>query len=425
MRKIFIIMAVALGVAFGAQAQQSADLAALQQQLNELSAKIAQLEKANTEKAAMAEKAVQMENANAEKIAQIEQDNAKKTWSIEQLQAEGKKNLAGAWANDIKLAGDFRYRYENREVDGITMKDRQRMRLRIGAYGKVNDFTDFGVRLASGDKKDGTSTNQDEGDNASKKEVWLDQMFVDMHPEIFGGAHMFVGKMPQPWITYGSGLIWDTDINPEGVALTYEKQFLPVKLKANTGAFVLKEGGGDEDIRLWSSQVALEKTIGPGTLTLGVSDYYVANANLSTNIAGASGNRNTPNTGFNMVEGFGSYGFTVFKLPVLLNGQYVVNVDATTSEDTAYLAGITLGKAKEKGTWEIGYTYRDIEKDAVVAGFNDSDFAGETWTGCSGHRFSGKYQVFKNMSADLAYILSTDYKDRSANTLQADLNFKF
>jgi len=425
MRKIFIIMTVAAGIALGAQAQQSAELSALQQQLNELSAKIAQLEKANAEKAALIEKTAVVENENAAKIAQIEQDNAKKTWSIEQLQAEGKKDDAASWANDIKLAGDFRYRYENREVEDAITKDRQRVRLRVGAYGKVNDFTDFGVRLASGDKKDATSTNQDDGDNASKKTVWLDQMFVDMHPEIFGGAHMFLGKMPQPWITYNSGLIWDTDINPEGVALTYEKQFLPFKLKANTGAFVLKEGGGDEDIRLWSGQVAVERTIGPGVLTLGVSDYYVANANFSTNLAGTAGNYNTPNTGFNMVEGFGSYGFTVFKLPVLLNGQYVVNMDAASSEDTAYLAGITLGKAKEKGTWEIGYTYRDIEKDAVVAGFNDSDFAGETWTGCSGHRFNGKYQVFKNLSADLAYILSTDYKERSANTLQADLNFKF
>jgi hypothetical protein len=425
MKKMLMITAVAAMTAFSVQAQGSEELAALQKQLNELSAKIAQLEKANAEKTTQVEQTAQIENANAAKIAQIEQDNAKKTWSLEQLQAEGKKNLAGAWANDIKLAGDFRYRYENREVADAIKKDRQRIRLRVGTYGKANDFTDFGVRLAGGDKKDATSTNQDEGDNASKKTVWLDQMFVDLHPEIFGGAHMFLGKMPQPWITYGSGLIWDTDLNPEGIALTYEKQFLPVKLKANTGSFVLKENDGDEDIRLWSGQVAVEKTIGPGTLTLGVSDYYVANANFSTNLTGTKGNFNTPNTGFNMVEGFGSYGFTVLKLPILLNGQYVVNVDATSSEDTAYLGGITVGKAKEKGTWEIGYTYRDIEKDAVIAGFNDSDFAGETWTGCSGHRFSGKYQVFKNMSADLAYILSTDYTGQDANTLQADLNFKF
>ena len=423
MRKIFIIMAVAVGIALGAQAQQSADLAALQQQLNELSAKIAQLEKANAEKTVVAEQAVQLENANAEKIAQIEKDNAAKAWSIEQMQAEGQKNQASAWANDIKLTGDLRARYENRVVDGETMKDRDRIRLRIGAYGKVNDYTDFGLRLATGGTR--TSANTDMGGNGdSMANIYLDQAYADMHPEILGGAHLFLGKMPQPWITYGSGLIWDTDLMPEGAALTYEKQFLPVKLKANTGMFVIQENNLD-DIKLWSGQVAVEKVVGPGTLTLGVSDYYfdTSTNNLVKYLGAKSGN--TPGGQFNLVEGFGSYGFTAFKIPVLLLGQYVVNADAATSEDTAYLGGITIGKAKDKGSWEIGYSYRDIQKDAVVAGLNDSDFAGETWTGCHGHWFKAKYQLAKNLSLDGAYILSTDYLNRDSTTVQADLNFKF
>lgn len=422
MRKIFIIMAVVVGTAVGAQAQQSGELAALQQQLNELSAKIAQLEKANAEKAAIVEKTAQMENANAAKIAQIEQDNAKKTWSLEQLQAEGKKNVAGAWANDIKLAGDVRARYENRQVDSDTTKDRDRIRVRVGAYGKVNDYTDFGVRLATGGER--TSSNSDFGENGdAMKNIYLDQAYVDMHPEMFGGAHLWLGKIPQPWITYNSGLIWDTDLNPEGAAVTYEKDYVPFKLKANAGTFIITENL-DNDIQLWNAQAAIEKKIGPGTLTLGVSDYYFdSGTNLVSYLKSKSAN--TPGGEFNLVEGFGSYGFTAFKLPVLLLSQYVVNTEAATSEDTAYLAGITIGKAKDKGTWEVGYSYRDIENDAVVGGLNDSDFAGQTWTGGHGHWFKAKYQVSKNLSADLAYILSTDYLDRDANTFQADLNFKF
>lgn len=437
MRKIFTIMTIAVGVAFGAQAQQSGELEVLKQQIMALSAKVEQLEKANAEKIAMVEQTTQIENANAVKIAQIEQDNAKKTWSIEQLQAEGKKDEAAAWANDIKLAGDIRARYENREVNNDTTKDRQRIRLRVGAYGKVNDFTDFGLRLATGGSR--TSSNSDLGDSGNStttasgmKDIWLDQAYVDMHPELLGGAHLFLGKMPQPWITYGSGLIWDTDLNPEGAALTYEKQFIPFKLKANAGSFVMRENNLSRDIQLWSGQVALEKAVGPGTLTMGVSEYYFDNANRGgTNGLSGSGVLNTDvqkgtANQFNLVEGFGSYGFTAFKLPVLLMGQYVVNTEAFNgSEDTAYLTGITIGKAKEKGSWEIGYSWRDIGRYAVVAGLNDSDFAGETWAGCRGHRFSGKYQVFKNMSADLAYILSEDWRGRNANTLQADLNFKF
>ncbi len=407
MKKIlWLITAVVLMSAAGARAQGSAELAALQKQLNELSAKIAQLEQ-----------------DNATKLAQLQKDSDAKAWSIEQLQAEGKKDEASSWANDIKLKGDIRARYEKREVADAISKDRQRIRLRVGAYGKINEQVDFGVRLATGGSR--TSSNVDAGDNAGMKSIYLDQAYVDYHPEQIAGAHAFVGKMPQPWLAADSGLIWDTDLNPEGAAVTYEKQFVPLKVMANAGSFVLKENLSD-DIQLWSGQAAVEKKIGTTTLTLGVSDYFFKNSDKG-NLTGAlaSGSANTPGTEFNLVEGFGSYGFTVFKLPMKINGQYVVNVDAASSDDTAYLAGITVGKAKEKGTWEIGYSYRDIGADAVVGGLNDSDFAGETWTGCYGHRFNGKYQVMKNMSADLAYILSTDWKNREANTLQADLNFKF
>lgn len=342
--------------------------------------------------------------------------------------------MAGAWANNIKLSGDIRARYENREVSDNVNKDRQRLRLRIGAYGKVNDFTDFGVRLATGGTR--TSSNSDLGETdkdrtaAGMKSIWLDQAFVDMHTATNSAnlTHLFLGKMPQPWVTYNTGLIWDTDLNPEGAAVTYERQFIPVKLKANAGTFVMRENL-THDIQLWSGQVAIErKMFGDHVLTLGVSDYYFDNANTAntnnslTQVVGAG--RNTPNTKFDLVEGFGSYGFNVYKLPVLLMGQYVVNASANDN-NVAYLGGITLGKAKDKGTWEIGYSYRSIQKDAVVAGLNDSDFAGETWTDCSGHVFKGKYQVSKNLSADLAYILSNNYLNQDANTFQADLNFKF
>ncbi|MCC7300745.1 MAG: putative porin, partial [Verrucomicrobia bacterium] len=378
-KRVAIIVMAALA-ALSVHAQGSEELAALQKQLNELSAKIVQLEKVNAEKTALAEQAVQVENANAVKIAQIEQDNAKKTWSIEQLQAEGKKDEASAWANDIKLAGDIRARYEKRDASkyngASNDKDRERIRLRIGAYGKINEFSDFGVRLATGGTR--TSGNQDLGDSGTPKSIYLDLAYVDLHPELLGGAHLFLGKIPQPWLTYNTGLIWSSDLNPEGAALTYEKEFAPFKLIANAGSFVFQDNLSD-DLQLWSSQVAVEKKIGEGKLTLGVSDYYFSNAYITTTNLTAGPNANTSGTGFNLVEGFGSYAFAVRKLPITLNGQYVVNVDAANkNEDTAYLAGITVGKAKDKGTWEVGYSYRDIGGDAVVAGLNDSTFAGET-----------------------------------------------
>ena len=49
------------------------------------------------------------------------------------------------------------------------------------------------------------------------------------------------------------------------------------------------------------------------------------------------------------------------------------------------MAGATLGKAKDKGSWQFDYNYRDLEADAVVGAFSDSDFAGGG-TGAEGHK---------------------------------------
>jgi hypothetical protein len=83
-----------------------------------------------------------------------------------------------------------------------------------------------------------------------------------------------------------------------------------------------------------------------------------------------------------------------------------------------------VGKAKNKGTWEVGYNWRDTGNDAVPDGFNDSDFSGGT-TGSYGHSFWAKYQVAKNLQAGATYLLAKDYSGDNVNTFQADLNFKF
>ncbi|MBM4152221.1 MAG: hypothetical protein FJ220_01685, partial [Kiritimatiellaceae bacterium] len=166
-----------------------------------------------------------------------------------------------------------------------------------------------------------------------------------------------------------------------------------------------------------------EHKIGKATLRVGASDYYYYNADQYGSVAGLTTSANTPGTEFNLVEGFSTLSFTL-GIPVALNGQYVVNTDAATSEDTAYLFGTTLGKAKDKGSWEAGYNYRDTEKDAVPDGYNDSDFAHGV-AGSKGHSFWTKYQLAKNLQACATYLLAKDNKDEDSDLIQLDLNFKF
>lgn len=397
-KKMFTTTAVAAAAAFSVQAQGSDELAALQKQLNELSAKIAQLEQANNEKIA------KLETESSTKLAKIE--------------ADASKNKIPDWVKDTKFKGDFRYRYENVQKDNDTNQDRQRVRLRVGAYGKVNDFVDYGVRLATGSDNGATSANQTI-DGGTKKNIWLDQYYADLHPEMFKGAHVIMGKMPQPWMNR-TQLIWDDDLNPEGVVATYATSNTNgVKLLANAGSFVLKEDGAN-DMQLWAGQIAGETQVGGATVRLGASDFYYRNSGSQ----GLAASANTAGTQFNLVEGFGSVGTKIADLPVTFNGQYVVNTAAASSDDTAYLFGFSVGKAKDKGTWEIGYNWRDTGKDAVPDAYNDSDFANGV-TGSHGHAFWAKYQIAKNLQAKGTYLMAVDNKGKNIDTFQADLNFNF
>lgn len=379
MRKEWIqSMAVLLLAASSVQAQSNEEVAGLQKQLDELSAKLAGMEKKSAE------------------------------------------NKLPDWVKSTKFKGDFRYRYEKIEEDSKNYKDRQRVRLRVGAYGEVNDFADYGVRLATGGDS-ATSANQDIG-GGTKKEVRLDQYYVDLHPELLGGVHLLLGKMPQPWLDR-TGLIWDGDLNPEGIVTTYKTVWTNgFNLMANAGSYVLSEEKGD-DIQLWAGQLAAEMKAGSSTVRLGLSDFYYHNAEDKGAGAGLTSGANTAGTGFNLVEGFGTIGFSA-GIPVTFKGQYVINTEAENRDDKACLVGVTLGNAKKKGDWEVGYDWRDTGNDAVPDGFNDSDFAYGV-AGSYGHSVFAKYQVAKNIQAAAAYMLAVNNKGQDLDTVQLDLNFKF
>ena len=391
-KKMVIVLAVA-AMAAGAHAADPT-IAELQAQLQVLSAKIAKLEQQAAEKPAV---------ASTELTARVEK-------------LEGRSEVP-EWVKDTKIKGDFRYRYENRQDNDSTAKDRQRIRARIGVYGEVNDYIDYGARLVL--EGGTTSGNEDVGaDDFDSDTAKFDRFYVDVHPEQLKGAHVILGKMAQPWLGR-TGLVWDSDLNPEGIAVTYSKDLDEnVTLHANAGAFIVNEDQGD-DARLQSVQVALDAKVGDAKIQVGVSDYWFENMeNSSIDLK-----NNTAGGGFNIIEGFGSVSTKAGELPVKFYGQIAQNTEAVTSDDTAYLLGLKLGKAKKPGSWEVGYNYRDIGKDAVIGAFNDSDF-NDGNTDSKGHAFGAKYQIAENWQAGATYLMSEGSK-KDVDTLQLDLSFKF
>jgi hypothetical protein len=384
------------------------------------------------------------ERSLAERIDTVE----KKTVEIEKREVQGLPTSA-SWVERIKWSGDFRYRHEHidEETTGsVRWKDgrtRHRIRARLMLEAVLNDEWDVAFRIASG-SADPTSTNQSLDSSFSSKEIWLDLAYFDYHPQSVAGLNIYGGKMKMPFYKAGKNqLIFDGDLNPEGIAAVLERKISDSDtVRLTAGGFWINEMSGDGgDTSMWGAQALVKHAIGnPDTIIAGVSYYDFGNiqgrANLPSLWGSSSsflGNTGTAGTGyasdFDVLEAFGEYSTKIGGTPVSFYGSWVQNTAATTNEDTGWILGTKYNKCSDPGTWEASYNYRDLEADAVVGALSDSDFIGGGTNG-KGHTFGAKYQVNKNVQAALTYFLNEDRAVASGRSmdyhrLQADLLFKF
>ena len=349
-----------------------------------------------------------------------------------------------AWAAKTEFKGDVRVRQETVKIDGESdgkNKDRQRIRARLGAYTEINPQVNTGIRIATGGGDDARSTNQDLDNYFEKKQLWLDQAYIDYHPTAVKDLHLIGGKMPQPWVSMGD-VIWDSDINPEGLAATYKHNLgnSGVEMFGSAGYYTLKDNVDGEgvqfrnDLSLYAGQLGARFAPTDSLkVTLGGSVYSYNNDKDSA--CPTTGTKTTPcalavngnsTDEFRLYEGFGQVDIANLPVPLSLYGQYVHNAATDSDQDNAWLVGF---KSK-LNAFSLDYNYRDIQRNAVVGAFTDSDFANGT-TGSRGHKIKLGYEIDKNFGLGVTYFLTkADYatstqKDANANTLQLDVEAKF
>ena len=111
------------------------------------------------------------------------------------------------------------------------------------------------------------------------------------------------------------------------------------------------------------------------------------------------------------------------RLPLSIFGNYIVNTEAETDGDTGFLVGFSLGKAKAPGSFAVGYNYRDLEADATVGAYADSDVFGGGTNG-RGHEVALAYQLTEALQlAGTAFYsaLDPDGEDTAYTRFQLDL----
>jgi hypothetical protein len=450
-KKLLIPGAVAAAlVASPALAQQKTSLDQIMQELQALSARVGRLEQDNTQ--LKTENAtLKAENDRLTATSEYLKDNASAT--RKQLAEDGPKVAEAArvakgaeWASRISWKADMRYRHEFVDPEeAVEDQTRHRIRARLAMAAKINDTLTGTIGIATnGGSGDPRSTNQTLGEGWTRKGIALDLAYVDWKPtESFG---MSFGKMPQPWYKV-SGYFFDGDITPEGISARYAAG----PFFANAYGMWLSERSTANDSTLLGGQLGLTGQVGPVKLTgaLGYFDVGTVEGEITTTntalgcsansafFGGPQGNTTVANgagcatlaNDFNMVEALAQAEMTVANQPLQVFAQFIQNTEADDL-DTGWMAGFNWGKAGNPQTFEFGYAYGVIEKDAQFGQFVDSDFGGGV-TDVDGSVFKIGYAPAKNWVLNGTYFMNNRFVDapgaeeQGYDRYQLDLNWKF
>ncbi|MEZ5561139.1 MAG: putative porin [Pseudomonadales bacterium] len=366
------------------------------------------------------------------RLTELERRSERTSVAVEDLQSEPAPTAAAAdpaldWARKVQLKGDLRYRHEWIDEQGDPDRTRHRIRARFGAKGALSDDLQVQLQFATG-SDDPRSTNQTLGDNFTTKGVGVDLAYVDW--AALDGVHVLAGKMKNPVSRPDGSRFIDNDITPEGIAATWQQG----NLFLLGSGFWAVERGSDDDTMAMVVQGGYRGRLDNGmSLTAAVSYTDWMNARGYAPFYDGNPFGNSTDAGgnllydFNILEGYGELGLSVRDMPLRLFAQYGVNLDAN-DDDTAFALGATLGKASGPGTWEVGYAYQDVEKDALFAQIVDSDFAGGQ-TDARGHIISGTYALTSKVGLSLTFFANeldvSVPSQRDYDRLQLDLNFKY
>ncbi|MBI5237021.1 MAG: putative porin [Deltaproteobacteria bacterium] len=405
----------------------------------------------------------------------------------EELPREIKKvELAAAapeWTRRIRFGGDIRLRYESDRFDKNNGdfaqpanptqlmntkidQDYYRYRVRFGAEAQVNEQVDAVIRLSTGNTSNPVSTNTTLNDYMNKDSVLFDLAYLKWQPREF--LTIYGGRMPNPW--FSSDLVWDRDLNFEGLALSVRKPITESWVPFLTvGAFPLQQYDFSRKSKwLTAGQLGLERKSRKGIGARVGASYY-----NFRNITGVLNNPLNPgatdwtapqfqqkgNTLFNISADPAVYKtalaseFKEFNLTgtldiglwdpyhIVLLGDYVKNLGFDKSDvarrtgnpnqpkqTAGYKIGMSVGypTIQEAGQWKAYLHYRRLEADAVADAFTDSDFH-LGGTNARGWILGGDYALSKNFWLTLRWLTANEISGPplAIDVLQVDFTARF
>lgn len=347
-----------------------------------------------------------------------------------------------------------------------------RIRARLGVKAQLSQELNAKVSIATGNAQQPISLNQDFGNYFSGYSIQLDNAYVRYDPKDWLRATL--GRMPNPF--FSTELVWWDDLVMDGLAATARPQLgRDVRGFFTAGGFLVQtpqsnpatpdprnkymlgvQAGADWDLspasrlKVGLALYDFKHMEGIPNPTLGSQIYdwtapkFRQKGNSVFNIDN-DGNANTNLYG--LVSKFREVNLTAAldlmqfdPYLIRLTGDYVKNIgfdqaeilgrtgfdiDARTS---GYQGTVQFGKAELKSLhdWQVFFTYRYLQRDAVLDAFNDPDFhLGGTDT--KGYTIGLRYSVGSNAWFRLRWMSADeiDGPPLSIDVLQLDFNARF
>ena len=330
--------------------------------------------------------------------------------------------------NQIALKGDFRYRNEYIDSDSKIHRDRERVRSRFAVEASIPNDLRVGFGIASGGD-DPVSTNQTLGKGNSTKDLRLDLAYMKW--KVLEDTQLLAGKFSNPlYRPQKSALLWDGDWRPEGIALSWRGEHIFANTIAN---WIESDSKSDNRTLFWGAQIGGQIEMSDIKLTGALAYYDFPTSGKSAfyddDFFGNSTVEGRYAFDYQLVEIGGDIKFSLLDQPAVIFGNYVRNRDASSNDD-GWLVGVGLGKVKKAKSWSIKYQYQELESDAVLGLFSDSDFGGGD-TGASGHKLSGALGITSNWSLGFTWFFDNrlGFADNDPavqyDRLQIDAKFKY
>lgn len=388
--------------------------------------------------------------------------------------AAGKLNLSSS-LTELRVAGDLRARFESRSGElpnGDDQKrDRFRYRLRTALTGKLLQNWGFGVRLESaGSSRSTNVTLADDGGPYSKTNdgLYIGQVYVTWAPT--AEWTFTAGRMPNPLVT--TSMVWDGDINPEGLAEQFRTRRGNDEFFVTLAQFVYGTSStqnpfapvtpanvaGTKDLYLTAWQAGYKRYIEGSSRFFQIAPaiYYYAGADQRANVAAFNGAMSATNASpvnnLFVVEVPLEYNWVAANgAPMRAFADLAVNLDADaratkfgradlTGQDKAFHVGLQYGKAALPGEWDARIAYQSVGAFALDANLVDSDLF-DSRTNMRGFVLGANYALGAATQLSLTYaradrknksVIASGAGDTGSNNaldayqlFQVDLNVKF